>query len=76
VLVGEYGPDLLVDDSIIVDAKVIETIADAEVGQVMNYLRLAKLELGLILNFQHPKLQSRRVVLSELDSRPFAFIRG
>jgi len=65
VLVGEYIPDLVVEDTIIVDAKVIEAISDAEIGQVMNYLRLAKLDLGIILNFRRPKLEYRRVVLSD-----------
>ncbi len=65
VVVGEYIPDLLVEDKVIVDAKVVEAISDAEIGQVMNYLRLAKLELGLILNFRRPTLESRRVALSD-----------
>ena len=65
VLVGESVPDLSVGESIIVEAKVVEAISDVEVGQVMNYLRLAKLELGIILNFRYPKLQQRRFVFSE-----------
>ena len=65
ILVGEYVPDQLVDEKVIVDTKVIEAISDAEVGQVMNYLRIAKLELGILLNFRRPKLEYRRVVLSD-----------
>ncbi len=65
ILVGEYVPDLLVDEKVILDTKVIEAISDAEVGQVMNYLRIAKLELGILLNFRRPKLEYRRVVLSD-----------
>lgn len=65
VVVGDYIPDLLVDDKAIVDTKVIESISDAELGQVMNYLRIAKLELGIILNFRRPKLEYRRVALSD-----------
>jgi len=64
-VVGEYVPDLLVNDKVIVDTKVIEAVSDAEVGQVMNYLRIAKLDLGIILNFRRPKLEYRRVVLSD-----------
>ena len=64
VVVGDYIHDLIVDDKVIVDTKVIDTVSDAEVGQVMNYLRIANLELGLILNFRRPKLEYRRVVLS------------
>ena len=63
--VGLYIPDLLVENSVLVDPKVIEAITNVEIGQVMNYLRLTKLQLGLILNFRYPKLQYRRVVLSD-----------
>ena len=65
VVVGEYIPDLLIDNKVIVDTKVIDSVSDAEIGQVMNYLRIAKLELGIILNFRRSKLESRRVVLSD-----------
>jgi GxxExxY protein len=65
VLVGEYIPDLLVDEKVIVDTKTIDSVSDAEVGQVLNYLRIAKLKLGIILNFRHPKLEYRRVALSD-----------
>jgi GxxExxY protein len=65
VLVGEYIPDLLVDDKVIVDTKTIDSVSDAEVGQVLNYLRIAKLKLGIILNFRRPKLEYRRVALSD-----------
>ncbi|MGD0060126.1 MAG: GxxExxY protein [Verrucomicrobiia bacterium] len=65
VVVGDYIPDLVVDDKVIVDTKVIEAVSDAEVGQVMNYLRIAKMELGIILNFPRPRLESRRVALSD-----------
>jgi GxxExxY protein len=63
--VGLYVPDLLVNDLVIVDAKVVESIGDAEIGQVMNYLRIAKQQLAIILNFRYPKLEYRRVVLSD-----------
>jgi GxxExxY protein len=64
-VVGEYIPDLLVEDKVIVDTKVIDAVSDAEVGQVMNYLRISALDLGIILNFRRPKLESRRVVLTD-----------
>ena len=64
-VVGEYIPDLLVDAKVIVDTKVIDSVSDAEIGQVMNYLRIAKLQLGIILNFRRPKLEYRRVALSD-----------
>jgi len=61
--VGDYIPDLIVYDQIIVEVKCVERITDLERGQVLNYLRIAGLGLGLILNFRYPKLQWERVVL-------------
>jgi GxxExxY protein len=60
--IGDYIPDLIVFDKIVVDTKVIEKITDREVGQMMNYLKISGLRLGYILNFKNPKLEWRRVV--------------
>ena len=48
---------------VIVEPKVIECITDLERGQMMNYLRITKLRVGLILNFKHPRLQWERLIL-------------
>ena len=61
--VGEYVPDLIVADSVVVDAKTIDGITDHEIGQVLNYLKITGLRVGLILNFKYSKLQWKRVVL-------------
>ncbi len=61
--VGEFIPDLIAFTSVIVDAKVIDRITDVERGQMLNYLRITKLRVGLILNFKHPKLEWERIVL-------------
>jgi GxxExxY protein len=60
--VGEYIPDLIADGRIIVDTKVIDRISNHERGQMINYLRITKLPVGLIFNFRYPKLQWERVV--------------
>jgi GxxExxY protein len=61
--VGELIPDLITGGKIIVDAKVIDRITDHERGQMLNYLRLAKLRVGLILNFKNPRLDWERIQL-------------
>lgn len=63
VAVGTYVPDLIVRSCIIVDAKTIDRITDHEVGQMLNYLRLTGLRVGLIINFKRAKLEWKRVVL-------------
>ena len=61
--VGEFIPDLLVFDAVVVDEKVIDQITDHERGQMLNYLRITRKRVGLILNFKYAKLQWERVVL-------------
>lgn len=61
--VGLFVPDLIAFDAVVVDAKVIERITDVERGQMLNYLRITKLRVGVILNFKHPKLEWERLVL-------------
>jgi len=61
--VGTFVPDLIAFDSIIIDTKVIDRITDHERGLMLNYLRITKLRVGLILNFKHRKLEWERIVL-------------
>ncbi|MYC80826.1 MAG: GxxExxY protein [Acidobacteria bacterium] len=63
VRVGEYIPDLVVFDQIVVEAKTIDRIADLERGQILNYLKITQLRVGLILNFKRPTLEWERLVL-------------
>ena len=64
VPVGEFVPDLIAYEQIIVDTKTIDKITDNERGQMMNYLRITKLPVGLIINFKHRKLEWERIVLT------------
>jgi len=63
VEVGEFIPDLIAFGLVIVDTKVIDRITDRERGQMLNYLRITKLRVGLILNFKNPRLEWERIVL-------------
>ncbi len=62
-LVGEFVPDLIAFDSIVVDTKTIDHIGDVEIAQMLNYLRLTKLRVGFIINFKHRRLETRRIIL-------------
>ncbi len=64
-LVGEGRVDLLVEACVIVELKAVEAIAGVHIAQLRSYLHAADLQLGLILNFNVPKLSDggiRRVV--------------
>ena len=61
--VGLFIPDLIAFDDVVVDTKVIDGITDHERGLMLNYLRITKLRVGVILNFKHAKLEWERIVL-------------
>ena len=60
----KYIPDLLCYDKIIVELKAVSALTDEHRAQVQNYLRAAKVRLGLLVNFGHyPKVEYERIVL-------------
>lgn len=63
VQVAEYIPDLIVYGKVVVDTKVIDRITDHEIGQVLNYLRITGLKVGLLLDFKRARLEWKRIVL-------------
>lgn len=63
VNVGEYIPDLIVFDQIIVDTKVIQALGNNEKAQIINYLKITGLRVGILLNFKYAKLEWQRIVL-------------
>jgi len=52
-----YRLDLVVDDLLIVEIKAIEKVSDVHLAQLVSYLRSAKLPLGLLINFNVPRLK-------------------
>jgi GxxExxY protein len=51
-----YRLDLLIEKKIIVEIKAVETLGDIHMAQLLTYLKLMDLKLGLIINFNVPKL--------------------
>ena len=62
--IGNYYPDIIVEDQVIIELKIIKQIERIHLGQVMNYLKACKLQYGLILNFGNPKVEVKRVIFS------------
>jgi len=65
IKVGEYIPDLVAFEAIVVDAKVVDAITDHKRGQMLNYLKITGLKLGLILNFRRARLEWERIILEK-----------
>ena len=62
--VGEGRLDFLVERRVIIDLKAVERIISTHVVQMVSYLKITKLKLGIIINFNVPVLKEgiRRVV--------------
>jgi GxxExxY protein len=61
-VVGEYFPDLLVEDVLLVELKTVNDLDGAHRMQCTNYLKATGLRLCLLLNFGKPRLEIKRVV--------------
>jgi GxxExxY protein len=62
-LIGTLIPDLIVEDRVIVDPKVVSEFNDTHVAQMLGYLHITGLKTALLLNFKHAKLGIKRVTL-------------
>ena len=60
-LIGTLIPDLVVEDQVIVDTKVITAFNESHLAQMLGYLNITNLQTGLLLNFKHAKLGIKRV---------------
>lgn len=68
VCIGSLIPDLVVDDSVIVDTKVVTNLADEHLAQMLSYLSVTRLELALLVNFRYSRLRWKRVVRQNLSA--------
>jgi GxxExxY protein len=51
-----YRIDILVENKVVVEVKAIESLADIHTAQILTYLRLKDLRLGLLINFNSVKV--------------------
>ena len=59
--VGKLITDLIVDSRVIIETKVVDQIIDVHIAQVLSYLSITNLKVGLILNFKPASLVIKRV---------------
>jgi GxxExxY protein len=62
VPVGTFIPDMIVADAVIVDPKVVPAFNENHVAQMLGYLAISELEVALLLNFKHAKLEWKRII--------------
>lgn len=54
--------DLVAYDKIIVELKALDKLTSREEAQVINYLKVSKLEVGVLINFGAASLEWKRIV--------------
>src|SRR5882672_243596 len=60
--VGEYYADILVDHVLVVELKCVERLTSQHTAQCLNYLRASGRSLCLLVNFQRPTVEWKRVI--------------
>src|ERR1044072_8959253 len=60
--IGTLIPDLVVDDLVVVDCKVVTAFADVHLAQMLGYLNITGLKLAILLNFKSARLEWKRIV--------------
>jgi GxxExxY protein len=61
-LIGRLIPDLIIDNAVIVDPKVVACFTETHVAQMIGYLNITELELALLINFKNARLEWKRVL--------------
>jgi GxxExxY protein len=67
-IIGTLIPDLIVDDLVIVDPKVVRNFDENHVAQMIGYLNITGLKLALLLNFTFAKLEWKRIAHNPCES--------
>jgi GxxExxY protein len=62
--VGDYVADLLIEEQLIVELKCVDQFANEHLAQCINYLKASGIKLALLINFQKPRVEWKRIVYS------------
>jgi GxxExxY protein len=62
--IGAYIADLVADNTIILELKSVSQLNGVMEAQLLNYLRLSRLPVGYLMNFNAPRLEWKRFVNS------------
>src|ERR1051325_3637900 len=61
-LVGEYVADLIVENCVLIELKCVERFSNEHIAKCINYLKASHLRLALLINFQKPKVEWKRII--------------
>ncbi len=62
--IGTRRADFVVEEKVLVELKAVIQLEDVHLAQALNYLKVYKLEVGLLINFGSKSLTFKRLVFS------------
>ena len=63
ILPHKFYADFVVNGDIILEIKAVKELSNEHTAQILNYIKLAHSEIGLLVNFQNKSLQHKRFVI-------------
>jgi GxxExxY protein len=60
--VGDYYADIIVEDKVLLELKAVKMLQKEHEAQILNYLKATKYNIGLLINFAHPKAVIKRYI--------------
>jgi hypothetical protein len=63
-LIGTRRADFVLEDKVLVELKAVIQLEDVHLAQALNYLKVYKLEVGLLINFGSKSLTFKRLIRS------------
>ena len=67
-LVGEYFADILVENQVIIELKIVEKLDNNHEAQLLNYLKATGIKVGILVNFKQTRAEIKRMVLNLSES--------
>jgi GxxExxY protein len=64
-LVGEYFADMLVEEVLVIELKCVERLGNEHMAQCLNYLRASGRGVCLLVNFQRPTVEWKRIICGQ-----------
>ena len=63
ILPHKFYADFIINEDIVLEIKAIKEFSSEHIAQILNYIKLSRSELGLLINFQTKSLQYKRYIL-------------
>lgn len=74
-IIGNYFADLCVENSVIIEIKAAQSLADIHEAQLLNYLKATDMEIGLLMNFGPEAKFIRKIMTNDKKRKGHRFTR-